>query len=259
MSILPKLISLYRGAGYEPVTGHNPLHFGGWGDAPFTRFVKDNAVHGIAGLALQEIMFLEGLAGCMAPKRILVIGNAFGWSTIALALIFPDAVVVALDPGEEGNMVTRAVAAAGGLRITVETGYSPQGVAAQCVPGLGGPADLILIDAVHTNEAVLTDFAACLPLIHDETVVLFHDVVNWGMIDAFNQIRRDNQLEGHVLTRTPSGMAVVWRRASAALRDYVAVFTDDPQLLPRYRVSMLRTHGKAAAENDQYAAALSQL
>lgn len=259
MSILPTLISLYRAAGYEPMTGHNPLHFGGWIDAPFTRFVKDNAVHGVAGLALQEVMFLEGMAGRIDPRRILVIGNAFGWSTIAVSLIFPQASVVALDPGEEGNALTRSVAAAAGLPITVETGYSPQGVAELCAPRLGGAADLILIDAVHTNEAVLADFAACRAVSGDDTITLFHDVVNWNMIDAFNQIRRDYGLEGHVLTRTPSGMAIAWKRASAALREYVGAFADDPGLLPRYRLSMLRSQGVAGAENDRYAGPLSKL
>lgn len=243
MSILPKLIAAYRNAGYEPVTGHNPHHFGGWMDAPFTRFIKDNVVHGTAGLALQEIMFLEGFAQHIAPKRILVIGNAHGWSTIALSMIFPDATVAALDPSQEGNALTNGIAAANGLSITAATGFSPQDVPSLCAARLGGQADLILIDAVHTNEAMLADFEACKAVSHEGTLTVFHDVVNWGMVDAFKTIRRDNQLEGHVLTRTPSGMAVVWKRIPDSLRAYVEAFTDDPRLFALYRAGMISRYG----------------
>lgn len=239
MSIVPKLIALYRNAGYEPVTGHNPHHFSGWPDAPFTKFIKNQTLYGVAGLALQEVMFLEGLAPRMAPKRILVIGNAYGWSTIALSLIFPDATVAAIDPGEEGNALTNLIAKTNQLPVTVETGYSPQGVAELCDRVLGGAADLILIDAIHTNEAVLIDYEACKGVSHDGTVVIFHDVINWDLIDSVKRIISENDMDGYILTRTPSGMAITWKQASDDLQEYVKAFTDDPALFKQYPKRMI--------------------
>lgn len=236
MTILPRLTALYRAVGLEPLTGYNPHHFGGYMDAPFTRFRSGPAIIGTAGMALQEVMFVEHFRDFMAPRRILVIGNAHGWSTIALALIFPQARILAIDPEASGNEVTRQVALAGGLDgVVVAEGSSPQDLEGLWARHQDGPADLILIDAIHKSEALLADFAGCLPLAHDGTIWLFHDVINWRMVDAVQTIRAQAGLEVTVCTRTPSGMAVAWKQAPQALRDYVAVFTDDMDLLRGYR------------------------
>src|SRR5262245_53996069 len=108
-TILPKLIAMYRASGLEPMTGYSSHFFGGYAYASCTTFVRDNAVRGCNGLALQEIMFVEGLRDYLEPKRILVIGNSYGWSTLALALMFPQARVVGIDPVEEGNAITNEI------------------------------------------------------------------------------------------------------------------------------------------------------
>lgn len=239
MSILPKLISIYRSAGYEPLTGYNSYHFQGWIGAPFTKFLKGNAIHGEAGLALQELMVLEGFAAFIAPRRILVIGNAHGWSTIALALMFPNAKVVAIDPGKNGNNLTNAIAQQNTLSLEVVEGYSPRDTGRICKTHLGGLADLVLIDAVHTNEAVLADFNGCKSETHDGTVWIFHDVINWNLVDSFQHICSENNLSGHILTRTPSGMAVAWKNSPQEFQEYVSVFYEDPNIYRLYRGAMI--------------------
>jgi hypothetical protein len=97
-TIIPKLFNIYRAAGYEPITGYSPFHFFNLRDVPFTVFLKHNTISGCPGLALQEIMFVEQFRDFIAPQRVLIIGNAYGWSTIALALTFPSAKIVAIDP-----------------------------------------------------------------------------------------------------------------------------------------------------------------
>jgi predicted O-methyltransferase YrrM len=235
VTILPELIDIYSRAGYRPLTGYNPYHFAGWMDAPFTTFLKDNAAHGSPGMALQEVMVLEGFADYLTPANILIIGNSYGCSTIALSLIFPHAKVLALDPSEEGNELTRRLVKNNGLKVVVASGKSPDDVARLRKEHLSGPADLVLIDAIRTNEAMLTDFRACRPEAKDDTIWVFHDVLNWNMVEAFNTIRQEASLKGSVMTRTPSGVAVAWKTAPKEFERYVAVFCDPPDFFRLYR------------------------
>jgi len=233
--MLPKLIGLYREAGLEPLTGYNSHHFGNYGDAPFTKFLRGPHLVAIAGLALQEVMLLEHFANYMSPRNILIIGNAYGWSTIALALIFPKAAVLAIDPGAEGNDVTNEIARKAGLSAVAALGYSPRDVGTLCAQHLSGPADLVLIDAVHDNPSVWNDFAACWAQSQASTIVLLHDVIQWNLVDAVRRIRAEHALEGRILTRTASGMAVLWKTAPQEFQDYVGVFTEDPNIFRGYR------------------------
>ena len=235
MSILPRLIALYRATGHEPLTGYNPYHFENYMDAPFTKFVKDNSITGCAGLALQEVMFLEHFANYLSPKNILAIGNAHGWSTIALSLIFPDAKVVAIDPVTVGNTLTNQIAANAKLNVAAVDGYSPQDVSRIGAEHFEGAVDLVLIDAIHTNEAVLVDFAACKPLGHKDTVYVFHDVINWRLVDAIHKIKAEHGLTGHILTRTPSGMAVLWNDVPPAFEEYISAFCEPPHFFRQVR------------------------
>ena len=86
----------------SPARGYSPAHIHNWADAPFTRFRTASGGHvGTAGLALQEIQFLDDLGPVIAPRRGLVIGNALGQ-------IFPEARIVGLDPEQSGNdLLTR--------------------------------------------------------------------------------------------------------------------------------------------------------
>jgi hypothetical protein len=254
MSILPKLLAIYKDHGWDILTGYSPYHFGGSGSVPFTSFLNRGTkrLMGHQGLALQEIMFLEHFGSYFEPKRILVVGNAFGWSTLALALIFPEARVVAIDPMEDGNAVTNELASRHGLNALAVKGESPHDVAAICAAHLQGPCDLALIDAVHTNEAMAADFEACLPCGHEGTVYLFHDVIDWALLEGFQRICTSHHMSGQVLTRTPSGMAIAYQKIPDGLLAYIEVFTDNPALYQQYREWVLKQQaGKATAAPGQ--------
>jgi predicted O-methyltransferase YrrM len=235
MSILPRLQQIYERRGYRVLSGFNSYFFQNFRDAPFTKLLQpDGQLLGNDGLALQEVMFLEGLKDYVAPSTALVIGNAYGWSTIALSLIFPGARVAALDPLADGIELTRSLAAENGLPIAPIVGESPGDVAAVVRDQLGGKVDFVLIDALHTSEAVLADFQAAQPWSHERTLFVFHDVITWHLEDALFAVR-DRGLQMRILTRTPSGMAIAYRTAPAELKDYVAVFHDDPEFFRSYR------------------------
>ncbi len=241
-SILPRLVAAYRSVGHEPLTGYNAYHFGNWMDAPFTTFVSEGQLVGMAGLALQEIMFLEGLGGLIDPRSILVIGNAHGWSTIALGLIFPKARIVALDPDEKGNELTNRIAGLLRLNAAAVSGYSPQDVSRIVRAELGGSLDFCLVDAVHDNEHLTADFAGIQPFLAKGAIVAMHDVINWNMVEALTSILAQPGITGRLLTRTPSGMGIAWQGpVSQDVADYVDVFTEPLALYQHYQ-AVIRNH-----------------
>ena len=85
-------------------TGLNPCHFGNLPSAAFTWFIKDgeSLTNGL-GIAMQEVYFLECLFARLKPKSIFIIGNSAGWSSLALALLNPQARCVAIDAGFDRN------------------------------------------------------------------------------------------------------------------------------------------------------------
>jgi lipopolysaccharide biosynthesis glycosyltransferase len=235
-SILPHLIEIYRSIGLEPLTGYNPLHFSNWEAAPFTRFVNNGQLVGIAGLALQEIMFLEGFSGLTIPRSILVIGNALGWSAVALALTFPHARVLTLDPDQQGNSITNQIAQAHNLNIKAITGKSPEDVASIINSNDIRQLDLCLIDGIHENQNLISDFSAIYDTLSSGALVLMHDVIDWNMMLAFEEIMLKQGIRGHLLTRTASGMGLVWKDGiSDALAKYISAFTEPPALYKSYQ------------------------
>lgn len=250
MSILPRLISAFRSVGYEPLTGYNPHHFANWMDAPFTRFAFQGQLIGNVGLALQEIMFLEHFADFITPRSILVTGNALGWSTVALALIFPNSRIVSLDPDECGNSLTNQVASLHGLNLTAVTGRSPTDVAAQFTDDFGKSLDLCLIDATHDDENLLADFQAIYPFLSPGGIVVMHDVINCNMLAGFSKIVAHLGMAGRLLTRTPSGIGIAWReQISQPLLDYIEVFTEPTAAYGWYQ-QLIRHYIGTISESD---------
>jgi len=210
-TILPALYGIYRRAGYEPLTGHSPHHFFGFRDAPFTRFLKKKEIVGVWGLSLQEVMFLEHFRDFVSPRRIFIIGNAHGWSTIAFALMFPQAKVLAIDIDPVGVEVTNALIDANRLNAQAVTARSPDDVVRVAKEHFDGAVDFSLIDAVHRNDALAADFDAVMAISADHALHLFHDIINWNLIQGFQAMVARHGLSGCVFTRTASGMALASR------------------------------------------------
>lgn len=246
-TILPRLLAIYRAAGYEPLTGYSSHHFQNWRDASFTRLYKDQRLWGCPGLALQEVMFLEHLGVLVQPKRILVVGNGMGWGTIAMALIFPGAFTVAIDIDSAGVTLTNELIATAGLNARAVIARSPDDVA-QVVHGhLGGTVDLSLLDADHREEAMVIDFAAVKAVAAPDALHFFHDVINHNLIGGFNRLLAEHGLKGKVFTRTPSGMALAHTKLSAEQEAYLGCFTEDVETYWAVRRYCLDTYADPLA------------
>lgn len=187
MPIIAELVELYRSEGIAISTGLPPHRFGGYGGAPFTWFLKDgqSLTNGL-GIAMQEVYLLEHLFAAFQPRRALVIGNAFGWSTLAIAALLKGGQVVAIDSGSDRNSLaglelTNRLAARGKLPAKAVKGTSPGDVATIVNTTLAGPVDFAFIDGLHTSAQVVLDYTAVRAKAAADAVYLFHDVQEFGL------------------------------------------------------------------------------
>ncbi len=251
-----KLLQLYEREGFEVHTGWNPYHLKNWRDAQFTYLKKDGKPlnTGGGGLSWQEIPCLELIGRCISPKRILIIGNSFGWSTLLCSLIWPSAEVVAMDcgflpPSDSaqkllanilsnirndlpsysndpyfGINLTNTLAQKNSLKAKAVISTSPQDIESVIQNHLSGKADFVFIDGYHISPQVILDFDGAERFSEDGCVYLFHDVINWHLRDAFESCKRKSQLNGGILWRTPSGMGLLFPSEKDSLNRVMTAF-----------------------------------
>jgi hypothetical protein len=277
LTVGERLMAIYEESGFRVHGGWSSHHLNGWPHAPGTYLKKDGRPldTGGGGLCWQEIPCFELLSYCFSPRRILVIGNSFGWSTLLISLLWPEAQVVAMDIGVQPptdaaqKMLARLLTALRGggpplnpkptygIELTNELARKHQ-LKAQAVlsasPGdvgwvvkkhLGGPIDFAFIDGYHVPAQIPLDFDACRNVAGADCVYLFHDVINWGLRDAFELCKRKSGLPGDILWRTPSGMALLYPESRPALRRVLHAFGDDEgemksvkSKLPRWKLAI---------------------
>jgi hypothetical protein len=271
--ILPRLTALYRERGIDIVTGLNPSHFDNFPMAPFTWFVKngDSLTNGL-GIGLQEIYFLECLFARFRPHRLFVIGNALGWSSLALGLLNPQGRVLAIDAGSDlsaawGIELTNSLARAHDLPVLAIPGRSPDDVPGALRAHRMASVEFALIDGYHSVEQVGLDFAAIRPDAAPDCLYLFHDVESLDLHPGVERIAAQTGLAWELLLGTTSGMALVYdpaHRPSAL--DYIAPFVVSAEMvglmrrfawnhrhrhLARWRRSLRKRFGRTSATSTR--------
>lgn len=216
--VFRRLLAAYRRHDYAVRTGLNPYYLADPDEGLTLLYRHGHPLLTGRGLAPLEIMFLEELLAAMRRvEHILIIGNAFGWSTLAVAMACPDAKVVAIDAALEGSdsrdglALTTRIAVEEGLNVTVVDALSPRDVGTVVNEHLNGRVDFALIDGLHVNEQLVRDVDAIMPFCHKGSAYFLHDVLNWHMLGAMRQIEgRPKVCTSRILTRLTSGPAVVF-------------------------------------------------
>jgi Methyltransferase domain len=267
-----KLLAIYEESGFDVHTGWNSCFLDNWREAQGTYLKKDGhqLITRGGGISWHEIPCFELLSYCFTPERILVIGNSFGWSTLLVSLLWPNAQVVAMDIGVQppadvaqkllaaiverlrgdeppldakptyGIELTNDLAAKHHLKAKAVLSESPQDVGWVVEKHLGGPPDFVFIDGYHIPRQVLLDFDACSKVAAQNCVYLFHDVINFGLRDAFETCQRKSGLLGGILWRTPSGMGLLYPQAMADLKRVFRALGDNEAELKIVKANLAR-------------------
>jgi predicted O-methyltransferase YrrM len=236
--ILPRLVRLYEERGIAISTGLDPAHVDGLPAASFTWFIADgkSLTNGL-GIAMQEVYFLECLFAALRPRHLLIIGNSYGWSSLAIALLNEAAETVAIDAGFDRNALagidfTNRVATEEGLPLRVVNALSPRDLERVARDCFRGPIDFVFVDGYHSVEQVQQDFAGLRPLAAADCVYLFHDVHAFGLEPGIAANAAASGLAWELLLGTNSGMAVMAPPVLLAeLRPALAPFIARPETI----------------------------
>ncbi|HWX08644.1 MAG TPA: O-methyltransferase [Gaiellaceae bacterium] len=166
-----------------------------------------------------EGAFLSFIVGLKQPRLVLEIGTFTGWSSIAMALSLPTGGrIVTCDVNQETTAIARRYAEEAGVADRIEYLLGP---AIQTIASLGGPFDLVFIDA--DKPGYIDYYEAVLPKLAEHGVILADNTLASGdvlapsgemavAIAAFNDhVRADERVECVLLT-VRDGVTLIRRR-----------------------------------------------
>jgi predicted O-methyltransferase YrrM len=250
MEVYLELIDIYKRQGLELKTGLYPWHFDRCYPLestrlhlvfPFTKLFRKGKPTAVgAGIHPIEVMLLSAASKAFAPKRIFIIGNAFGWSTLALGLANKQSKIVAIDALVEGaeakygfDLTNKIIQDEGLDNIQIIHASSPQDVQQVVQEHLEGSVDFVLIDGYHSNHQQSLDFKEIQKFTSRSHIVFMHDVMNFDLVKSFKHLRNEYpDLESNILMRTPSGMGVFFTSdISSDTRRVIDAFCENPTSL----------------------------
>ena len=156
-------------------------------------------------MCITDRIMLYALVRGLRPRRVLEIGVRWGGGARIIAAALEDADeqgrAVGIDP-EIRAFRPRPRQLFG--RYELLRGYSPEAIP-EGVAKLGGPPDLVIIDAMHTHDHVLADFKGVVPHLTDGGHVLLHDAFHQGVDRAVTDMlaTSSNMVDCGFLTRAP--------------------------------------------------------
>ena len=161
--------------------------------------------HNPSDMCNADRVMLYALVRGLRPMRVLEIGVRWGGGARIIAAALEDAGgpgrAVGIDPAPEAFR-PRPRELFG--RYELLRGYSPEAIP-EAVAKLGGPVDLVFIDAMHTHDHVLADFRGVVPYLAPGSHVLLHDTFHQGIDRAVAEVQAENPsfVDCGFLTRHP--------------------------------------------------------
>ena len=182
-------------------------------------------------MCVTDRIMLYALVRGLRPERVLEVGVRWGGGARIITSALEDnkyGIAVGIDPEPEAFVIPRRHLHGRYRRVA---GFSPQ-VTKEAVALLGGAPNLVVIDAMHTGDAVFADFLGVLPFIGDGAHILFHDAFHQGVSTAIQEVIDANEtlIDLGFITRNPGlGFPVSYqglRLVRKGLVDFRALIND---------------------------------
>lgn len=262
--VFEQLHSLYEARGMRIMGGFSP--YVSEGNASRSTFVASGktVLSTSAGIAVDEMTFAYGLCERIKPKRILVIGNSYGISTLFFALVNPKATVVAIDKFRTAGLkVTNELleshrSGGGPVAIAIQAS-TPEDLVQVVAEHLSGSVDLVFVDAVHENEVQSAEFRVLESLLSPHGVIVFHDVISCALSPSIRQLRSEfAKFSFVVCPRTTTGVAVGFPKTNQGLQSFLGFWASNEQDVADFGELMRLKWGVEPAEYfDDAATALA--
>ena len=205
----------YKAQGMEILGGFSTSIVPALNSSPFNYIREGSLLKSTSGgIANDEANFLYLMCELYEPKNILVIGNSYGFSMTFLSLANPDAKVIGFDKFRtNGIEVTKNLIKDLNNKWVVK-GSTPDDIPKLTETYLDGSIDLVLVDAVHTNEMQTAEWSKYLPYLSDSAVVVFHDVLSCGLLESYEALNAQykTDFEFRLVLKSSSGMGLAIRK-----------------------------------------------
>jgi hypothetical protein len=169
-----------------------------------------------------EVWTLQHLLDPVSEGVVYVIGAAFGFSSVVLALLLPRVRVVTIDNWSEGHDAVAARSTCDALgamsedpgpRLVFATGESPRDTNSALAIAGGAPVALALVDGLHTNDQLVADLEGLDSRLDQRSMVLLHDVRLFDLWDGVRHLASQARFDTLVLLNTSTGMVAAFNRA----------------------------------------------
>lgn len=203
-----------------------------------------------AGIANDEAVFMYGLCEQIDPKKILIIGNSYGFSTVFLALTCPGAKLIAFDKYRTEGIKTTNRLLYGLNDKEVVQASTPDDIPYIIETKLDGEVDFVLIDAVHTNDMQTAEFEILNKYLSSRSIVVFHDVISCGLLNSLSHLKRKyNEYDFRIINKSSTGMAVCLKgEKGECLENYLNYFSVDNERVLGFNCLMLKSMSESTAE-----------
>ena len=247
-SVFSELNRRYKAEGLEVLGGFCPYITGVFPSTGTFIARSETFLSTSGGISDDEATIMHGLCEQTKPKNILIIGNSYGFSTVFLALANPDAKVIAFDKYRTEGIKTTNKLLRGLNNKEVIQASTPDDIPSIIDTKFDGKIDLVLIDAVHTNDVQTAEFDILDSHLSENAVVIFHDVVSCKLLDSFEYVKsKYKNYDFRLITKSTSGIGVcVKGKKSDELESFLDYFSVSPEKIFKFNSLMIKSRDSAS-------------
>ena len=181
------------------------------------------------GITNDEMSIIHSLGQEIRPKNILIIGNAYGISTLFMSLTFPNSKLVAFDKFRtQGIEITKKLLKGEKKKIVIKAS-TPEDLENIIFKYFKNNVDLIFVDAVHTDDMQSKEFEIYNKYLSKKSCVIFHDIISCKLEKSFKNIKKKFvNYNFKLLNKSTNGLGIcVKGKVSKQLLNYLNYFSTE--------------------------------
>ena len=167
------------------------------------------------GITNDEMFIMYPILLTLKPKNILIIGNAYGLSTLFISLSLKNSKVVALEKYRTNGISYTKKLLKGMKNKYVIKGSTPEDLEKIINKYFNNKLDMVFVDAVHTNDYQTKEFLIYEKYLSKYSVVFFHDVISCNLLKSFNLLKKKyKNYSFKLLNKSSNGIAICTKKKS---------------------------------------------
>ena len=189
---------------------------------PFNYVVKRNNLLSTAGhIANDEAFIMHSICEEIKPKRVLIIGNGYGVSTVFLSLCLPKAKLVAFDKYRtNGIKITKKLLAGLKDKFVIQAS-TPDDLDEIITKFFNKKIDLVFSDAVHENKTRTAEFLIYEKYLTKKSCVFFDDLLHMNLRNSFYFLKKKyRKYEFKIFNKSSSGLGVCFKKPISKKLNY---------------------------------------